>query len=124
MKKYKKYLSEEELLTSWLAIGKRNYWINSATDPEFTIKSLSKCETIDELEKKIGQGNWCLGQGFYFRNLCFINQMNGGDEWLTIKNDLAFESYTFEGIIKNGEFKQIIERLLKAKLFDCKNLTY
>ena len=119
-----KHLPQEELLTSWLAIGKRNYCINRASDPEFTLQSLSKCETIEELKTNIGQGNWCTGQGFYYENLCFINQVNGGDEWLTIKEDLAFESFTFERIIKDGEFESRIENLLNASLIDCANLTY
>jgi len=119
-----KLFTEQELLGSWLAIGNRNHWVKYSNDPPFTLKSFSKCETIEELEENISQGNWCLGQAFYYKNLCFINQVDGGDEWLTIKDDLSFESMTFSGIIKDGEFYDLINRLLTASLIDCKNLDY
>lgn len=80
-------LRENTLIQAWFKIGKLNRWIAKAHDPIFTERSIVLCPTIESLQEKIGLGNWCLGQGFAFMNLCFINQIDGGDEWLTIKED-------------------------------------
>ncbi|HTD98362.1 MAG TPA: hypothetical protein VK668_03715 [Mucilaginibacter sp.] len=117
-------LSKKELLEVWYDIGCKNSWISGAVDPPFQRQSLCKCDTLETLKSYLKSGNWCLGQGFYFQNLCFINQMNGGDEWLTIKDDYAFESITFEGIILRGEFEDLISRLLRATREQCINLEY
>jgi hypothetical protein len=97
-------LNQEQILDTWAAIGLANGWINEACDPAFSKLMLKKCENLEQLEYFFRQGNWCLGQGFYYRNLCFINQLNGGDEWLTIKDDYDFESVTFGCMIERGEF--------------------
>jgi hypothetical protein len=123
---------DEELLTQWLQIGRENAWIRHADDPPFTRSSFYGCQSVDELEERIGHGNWSLGTAFYYRDLCFINQVDGGDEWLTIRSfregggldSLAFESITFGSFIEDGQFKSLIERLLRASKEDCRRLTY
>jgi hypothetical protein len=90
------------------------------------------CQSLDELEERLGFCMWALGTAFYYRELCFINQVDGGDEWLTIRafreggkvDSLAFESITFSSYIEEGRFKDLIERLLKANKEDCRRLTY
>ncbi|SEN01072.1 hypothetical protein SAMN05192574_102167 [Mucilaginibacter gossypiicola] len=114
----------KHLLDKWEAIGKKNRWIREAHDPAFDKYMLVRCATAAELEAGLKQGNWCLGQGFHFKNLCFINQIDGGDEWLTIKDDYAFESFTFSRIIERGEFKDYLQRLLNATKEQCINLEY
>lgn len=116
--------SEPQLLEIWEQIGKKNLWIKKASDPPFNKSSFKKCHSLEELKKIFWQGNWCLGQAFYFGNICFINQVDGGDEWLTIKDDYAFESITFHNIIKSGEFENFINRLLKATKDECIRLKY
>ena len=106
--------NEDQLLTIWFAIGSANYWIRLAVDPPFRKASFHKCATAEDLEIHLEAGNWCLGQGFYYQNLCFINQKNGGDEWLTINDDYAFESITFENVIKQGLFKFYLDSLLST----------
>lgn len=123
---------DERLLDQWLQLGQENPWIREASDPPFTKDSFYGCQSIDELEERLDFTNWSLGQAFYYRNLCFINQVNGGDEWLTIKTfrdedrltSLAFESFTFSSYIEEGRFKNLILRLLKASQEDCRRLTY
>jgi len=117
-------LTNEPWLDTWVMIGKRNLWIREAYDPPFTKTMLEKCETVEALQEKLSHTGWCLGQGFFFQNLCFINQIDGGDEWLTIKDDYDFESITFSGFIKTGEFPRLIQRLLAASKEDCIHLTY
>ncbi|QPH40615.1 hypothetical protein [Pedobacter endophyticus] len=101
-------MHQKELKKAWYKIGSQNYWIAKTDDPVFTEGSIATCQTIESLQKEIGSGNWCLGQGFSFKNLCFINQIDGGDEWLTIKDDYCFESITFGHFIKSGKFIPII----------------
>ena len=108
----------------WLAIGWENPWIRESWDPPFDKESFCECTSIEELKERLDHGNWCLGQAFTYRSLCFINQINGGDEWLTIKEDVAFESITFRLIIKRGEFEKLIGRLLEATLEQCIRLEY
>jgi hypothetical protein len=116
--------TETALLIIWEQIGLKNYWIPEAYDPPFTSKSFCKCNSVEELESYLKKGNWSLGQAFYNKNLCFINQVEGGDEWLTIKDDYAFESYTFERIIKQGTFPLYIEDFLSATKEECLQLKY
>lgn len=119
-------------------LGMKNGWCNgryAMDDGDFIVEadrlnknSFSVAEDIDTLNEFFRHGNWCLGQGIIYQNLCFIQQVNGGDEWLTIKNfedeAIAFESITFERIIADGEFNDLIGRLLKADKQACKKLDY
>jgi len=113
-----------QYVEKWLEIGKNNPWIKYASDPPFTRSSFYFCDCIEELKKNFKHGNWCLGQAFCLDNLCFIQQVNGGDEWLTIKEDVAFESITMIPTIKRGKFKELIEDLQTATLEQCQNLEY
>jgi hypothetical protein len=79
-------------VATWLALGRENYWIRRSVDPPFTRASFVRCADRAELTKKLAQGNWCLGSAFALGTLCFIQQVGGGDEWLVIKKNVAFES--------------------------------
>jgi hypothetical protein len=61
-------------------------------------------------------------------DLIFVNQVNGGDEWWTLKINgdqlVPFESITFRHIIARGEFPSFIQRLRVASVEQCKNLAY
>jgi hypothetical protein len=70
--------------------GDRNPWICCADDPLFTRDSFRVVETVEELVEKFRIGNWPLGNAFVYKNLAFINQIDGGDEWLTIKGLVCF----------------------------------
>lgn len=87
-----------KLIESWVKLGRANHWIRRAADPPFSEDSLKKCESAEELAEQITRGSWCLGQGFYWRNQCWINQVGGGDEWLVIKDEIAFESVTARAV--------------------------
>jgi len=64
-----------------------------------------------------------LGQPFYFKNLCFINQINAGDEWLVIRDGIAFESLT-AGAMGYEEFRDWIKCVMNATDEDLKTLEY
>lgn len=115
---------DEELREQWYQLGLENPWITSADDPPFTRNSFVGCYSIDELDERIGHGNWAIGTAFYYRDLCFINQIEGGDEWLTIRHGIAFESMTLEPHIEEGRFARLIRRLLTASKAQCQALTY
>ena len=91
--------------------------------------SFYTCSTLEELREKFIHGNWGIRQGFMYESLCFINQVNGGDEWWTIKafgNKLVpFESITFRYMVrKTEEFEAYMKRLLNATEEQCKKLEY
>lgn len=113
-----------ELRRAWFKIGRENPWIRDAYDPPFVVDGFVGCYSVEELEDRIGHGNWSLGTAFYYRDLCLINQINGGDEWLTIRHGMAFESITFGPSIEEGRFASLIRRLLTASKEQCQELTY
>ncbi|MEV7321255.1 DUF3846 domain-containing protein [Streptomyces sp. NPDC093970] len=114
----------DELREQWFRLGVENPWISSADDPPFTRNSFVGCYSVEELEQNIGHGNWAIGTAFYYRDLCFINQVEGGDEWLTIRHGISFESMTLEPSIEEGRFASLIRRLLAASKEQCQALTY
>lgn len=72
-----------------------------------------ECKTIDELKAAFLRGNWSIRQCFTYKNLAFINQVNAGDEWWTLKKFKhgslhAFESITMIRTI-NHETKKWVE---------------
>jgi hypothetical protein len=55
--------------------------------------------------------------------LCFIQQVNGGDEWLVIKDTFSFESITYSAMGEE-EFREWFERVQQATNEQLKNLEY
>jgi hypothetical protein len=116
-----------DYLPIWLAIGRQNRWVRMACDPVFDETSFYACSNVAELMEKLKQGNWSLGTAFTLGTLCFIQQDNGGDEWLTIKEDVPFESMSCGWMIKKrGEayFAAIIEAIQRASKDNCRMLRY
>lgn len=96
------------LIGKWIQIGKKNHWIRSASDPDFDERSFVECKTVDELERLIRKGGWCLGQAFYIADLCFINQDDGGDEWLVIHEASVIESISGIPMVESGGLRKLI----------------
>lgn len=72
---------------------------------------------------------WGLRVSMMYRNLIFVNQVNGGDEWWTVKvlpdgELLPFESITFGPSIARGEFYAYLQRLVDATPEQCRTLRY
>ena len=117
----------------WLSIAQQNPWIRQrgsgdandmcAFEDSLTEQDFFQCGTIEELYNFLTQGNWILGQPFYFQNLCFINQINAGDEWLVIRDGVAFESLTAEAM-EYEEFTDWIECVFNATEEDLRRLEY
>ena len=119
-----KFEPRKDLISSWVAKGLENPWIKKAWDPPFNNQSFVACGTPLELATWFWHGNWSLGSAFIFANLCFINQVDGGDEWLVIRDDIVFESITAKAMLNHETFKEWIERVLKATEKQLKELTY
>ncbi len=98
-------------------------WAEDDYDYSFPI-----AEDIPQMEAFFAHGNWAIRQGVVYGNLAFINQVNGGDEWWTLKKFdsgwLAFESMTMRLIIRDGEFSDTIGKLMRATYEQCETLTY
>ncbi|MCI0459142.1 MAG: hypothetical protein L0Z62_19470 [Gemmataceae bacterium] len=114
-------------MADWIRLGKQNPWIRRAVDPPFNTQSFHECKDDNELLDKFAHGNWCLGQAFTLGDLCFIQQLNGGDEWLAIKQDTPFESISFGRVIeqRGREAAQaILDRIRAAGVERCRELDY
>lgn len=112
------------LKVEWLAIGRENPWVREAYDPPFRLESFYPCYTVDELEHELTRLSWSIGAAFYYRDLAFIQQVEGGDEWLTIRHGIAFESITARPLIEGRTFRDHVRRFLAATKDQCINLTY
>jgi hypothetical protein len=89
---------------------------------------LERYDDVDMLERFFAHGNWAIRAAVQHHDLILVNQVNGGDEWWTLKingdNLVPFESITFRQIIARGEFRSYIQRLRDATVEQCKKLAY
>lgn len=120
---------ERDLVQTWLEIGRRNVWISQAIDPPFTELSFRICRDLRELADRILRGNWSLGTAFTLENICFINKINGGDEWLTIREAVSFESITMQTFHESREEAEerlaaTINRIRQASDKQLRDLEY
>lgn len=45
----------------------------------------AKAGSVEELRGFFAHGNWALRQGTVYEDLAFVQQVDGGDEWWTLK---------------------------------------
>lgn len=131
------FFTEEELTAkqqenTWL----RNRDVEDGIYADYPTSDYSytyyECITLEELKKAFLYGNWSIRQCFTYKNLAFINQINAGDEWWTLKKFedgrlLVFESCSMVAIIKQNledYFEDYIGQLLKATYEQCRHLEY
>ena len=111
----------------WLKVGGFD-WQDDPFLEEYPYE-FSRTESVDRLREALGSGNWAIRQGFCYRDLAFIQQVNGGDEWWTLKRDgsdwVDFESWSFGRIVQEPErFAHAIECMHRATPEQCKRLEY
>lgn len=134
--------AETEFKDAAYKIGMKNGWCSGAyaiADGDFIVEedrlnknSFCVVDRPGDLKRFFDFGNWCLGQAVIFGDLCFINQVNGWDEWLTIKRFengqgkkyLAFESISWRRFIAEHEFDDLLSRLEKATYEQCRAVDY
>lgn len=87
------------LLDVWLRIGRANSWIRAAYDPPLTEASFALCRTVDEVARMVERNNWTVGTAFVLADtdVCMIQQCDGRGEFLMIRGDQAFDSWTTGG---------------------------
>lgn len=88
-----------------------------------------RCFSIEDLRGFFEAGNWAIRQGAVYGDLAFIQQVNGGDEWWTLKQDgdtwVPFESVSFGRIARDAsEFTRHIASMRLATVDECKHLEY
>lgn len=88
-----------------------------------------RCFSMDDLSDFFSHGNWAIRQGVLYGDLAFIQQVNGGDEWWTLKQAgddwLPFESVSFGAIAKDrSELVRYIAGMRLATPEECKHLDY
>jgi len=88
--------------------------------------SFYECKDFNDFIQQLRHGNWALRVALIYKNLCFVNQCNGGDEWFVVKKFddeyVGFESISLQHILKkDGEKKiaEILDRLMKADKEKC-----
>jgi hypothetical protein len=90
--------------------------------------SFKEVSDIEILEMYFDHGNWAIRSGVVYKDLAFINQVNGGDEWATFKFDgekwHKFESITFKTFIESGGFHRFIGKLVSATPEQCVKQEY
>lgn len=116
--------TDNPLIRTWVEIGRENYWIARAYDPEFDENSFYECQSVSQLIEKLEHGNWSVGSAFYYKDLAFINQVDGGDEWKVIRGDKAFESWSCGYVIRElgvNNFASTLYQMIYAE--DVSNYT-
>jgi hypothetical protein len=108
---------------TWHKIAMRNPWIIEAWDPPLHITESNEKKSIQELYDHFSRGNWCLGDCVYYRDICFINQVNGGSEYLVIRRDLPFESISANRFTLDM-LEKFIQNVEQATDEQLKTLTY
>jgi hypothetical protein len=89
-----------------------------------------RAASVDDLSVFFEHGNWSIRQGIVYEDLAFINQVDGGDEWWTLKRTdegwMEFESLSAAAMIRNSpdEFKETIACMRRATPEQCRHLDY
>ena len=88
-----------------------------------------KTQDIESLRNVFVHGNRAIREGFIYKDLAFIQQVDGGDEWWTCKrfdNEwVAFESWSFSQFARDPiEFKDAILHMQYATKKECTSLDY
>lgn len=108
----------------WLKVGGFD-WQDDPFLEEYPYE-FSRTDSVDRLREALGSGNWAIRQGFCYRNLAFIQQVNGGDEWWTLKRDgdawTGFESWSFGAIAQEPErFERAMRDMCEATPEQCRS---
>jgi hypothetical protein len=89
---------------------------------------LERYDDVDMLERFFAHVNWAIRAAVQHHDLIFVNQVNAGDEWWTLKIDgdqlVPFESLTWRRIIASGQFEQYMTGMLNATVDECRRGDY
>ena len=95
---------------------------------------IREASSMEELRSFFRRGNWAIRQGVVYRDLAFVQQVDGGDEWWTLKKIgdegepgdwLAFENCSFGGLSRDRHgFNDLIVGMSAASASECERLEY
>jgi hypothetical protein len=109
----------------WLKVGGIDFEDGLYCESDYPFR-LKRYDDIAMLKAFFHHGNWAIREAVVFKDLLFVNQINGGDEWWTIKITdgglMPFESITWQACLR--EFEEMINRMHLASPGDCKSLNY
>jgi len=131
-------MNDEEFKEECYRIGMKNQWCSGRAamrdgnlimeGDRLNRNSFTVFDNLDKLKEDFEKGNWCLGQAFTYNDLCFIQQVDGGDEWLAMKRFgdevVSFDSITWMAVIRDGSFESYFAQLEKATRQQCESRTY
>ena len=93
---------------------------------------IREASSMEELRSFFRHGNWAIRQGVVYRDLAFVQQVDGGDEWWTLKKIgdggepgdwLAFENCSFDGLSRDRHgFSDLIVGMSAASASECERL--
>jgi hypothetical protein len=111
----------------WLKVGGIDFEDNFCCEHDYPYY-LERYDSPAMLQMFFEHGNWGTRCAVMYRDLIFVQQVNGGDEWWTLKIDgerlVAFESITWAPLIQRGEFESMLNRMVNASVETCKKLDY
>lgn len=88
------------LIDAWVTIGQMNPWIRNADEDgglfDHRFFEGREVDSLENLAEKLRERGQYCGVVHYYKDLCFIQQVDRGDEWLGIKGALPFESWSFQ----------------------------
>lgn len=110
--------------TSLMESCEQNDWLMNyneypAHDYPYTFEEIEDAAT---LAQRFRYGNWSIRTGFLYGGLAFVQQVNGGDEWLALRQDKtgeweSFDSISMEYILHNQEvaaFESYVDGLVRT----------
>ena len=120
---------EKDLLLRCFKEGLKNGWASgdyARAEGDFIVnedclneKSISFIDNQEDLINFFDFGNWCLGTGIIYKNLFFLEQINGGNEWAIYKIEdnkiKQFESYSIKMVLDRDkkEFIKDLKEMVK-----------
>ena len=120
---------EKEIIKKCYMTGLKNGWASGKfarmdgdfIDPSDCLNkdSIGIVDTEQQLKEFFAFGNWCLGQGVIYKDMFFLQQDNGGDEWASYKifSDKveAWDSISWGRIIDSNEWDSYFKQFSEAK---------
>lgn len=111
-------------VAAWLRRGLQNYKLKRARLPQFTAMNFITCADVDRLKRYLTEAEWGLGQAFYVGDICLISVQEGGDRWLVMRRDVAFETICSHYFVASNTFDDFWQRISRATDEQLINLAY
>lgn len=109
---------------SWLKVGGIEFSDGECAESDYGY-DLWKIDDADWLAEFFWHGNWGIRTAIQYKDLIFVNQVNGGDEWWALKGDnmSPFESVSWWHIIKQDgidSFYKQLEAMAACTVDECR----